>query len=246
MRLAAAGVLPVMLDAVLLTHLHSDHICDLGRRGHDAVGHEPGGRSRCGSSGRPGRSRSSTGAWRCWRPTSGTGARTTPISTGIRSSRSHEIAPGVVLDEGARADHRRGHRSPTGRTDARVPRRARGQRRGARGRHRAVRGARRAVRGGRRVRADRAPRRPREHGADATIQRHDRLPLDGRAGRRRPRPGAGWARSCSRTRSRRPRPVPPTSGSRSWPATSTARSSSATISPRHDVILLDQPVIVPS
>ena len=30
MRLAAAGVLPVMLDAVILTHLHSDHICDLG------------------------------------------------------------------------------------------------------------------------------------------------------------------------------------------------------------------------
>jgi ribonuclease Z len=30
MRLAAAGVVPVMLDAVLLTHLHSDHISDLG------------------------------------------------------------------------------------------------------------------------------------------------------------------------------------------------------------------------
>jgi ribonuclease Z len=29
MRLAAAGVLPFMLDPVLLTHLHSDHICDL-------------------------------------------------------------------------------------------------------------------------------------------------------------------------------------------------------------------------
>ncbi|MCU1367742.1 MAG: Ribonuclease [Ilumatobacteraceae bacterium] len=29
MRLAAAGVLPMMLDAVLLTHLHSDHITDL-------------------------------------------------------------------------------------------------------------------------------------------------------------------------------------------------------------------------
>jgi ribonuclease Z len=29
MRMAGAGVLPVMLDAVLLTHLHSDHICDL-------------------------------------------------------------------------------------------------------------------------------------------------------------------------------------------------------------------------
>ncbi len=29
MRLAAVGVLPAMLDAVLLTHLHSDHITDL-------------------------------------------------------------------------------------------------------------------------------------------------------------------------------------------------------------------------
>jgi ribonuclease Z len=29
MRLAAAGVLPLQLQAVLLTHLHSDHICDL-------------------------------------------------------------------------------------------------------------------------------------------------------------------------------------------------------------------------
>lgn len=30
MRLAAAATLPSMLDALLLTHLHSDHICDLG------------------------------------------------------------------------------------------------------------------------------------------------------------------------------------------------------------------------
>lgn len=29
MRLAGAGVAPAMLDAVLLTHLHSDHLCDL-------------------------------------------------------------------------------------------------------------------------------------------------------------------------------------------------------------------------
>jgi ribonuclease Z len=29
MRLVAAGVLPVMLEGVLLTHLHSDHVCDL-------------------------------------------------------------------------------------------------------------------------------------------------------------------------------------------------------------------------
>jgi len=29
MRMIAAGALPLMLDAVVLTHLHSDHICDL-------------------------------------------------------------------------------------------------------------------------------------------------------------------------------------------------------------------------
>lgn len=29
LRLAAVGVVPVMLDGVFLTHLHSDHICDL-------------------------------------------------------------------------------------------------------------------------------------------------------------------------------------------------------------------------
>jgi ribonuclease Z len=29
MRLAAAGAVPIMLEGVLLTHLHSDHICDL-------------------------------------------------------------------------------------------------------------------------------------------------------------------------------------------------------------------------
>ena len=29
MRMAAAGAVPLMLDAVVLTHLHSDHICDL-------------------------------------------------------------------------------------------------------------------------------------------------------------------------------------------------------------------------
>ena len=29
MRMIAAGTLPIMLEAVLLTHLHSDHICDL-------------------------------------------------------------------------------------------------------------------------------------------------------------------------------------------------------------------------
>jgi ribonuclease Z len=29
MRMVAAGALPIMLDGILLTHLHSDHICDL-------------------------------------------------------------------------------------------------------------------------------------------------------------------------------------------------------------------------
>jgi ribonuclease Z len=30
MRMVAAGALPIVCDGVLLTHLHSDHICDLG------------------------------------------------------------------------------------------------------------------------------------------------------------------------------------------------------------------------
>jgi ribonuclease Z len=30
MRMVAAGVLPLMCDTFLLTHLHSDHVCDLG------------------------------------------------------------------------------------------------------------------------------------------------------------------------------------------------------------------------
>ena len=29
MRLAGAGVMPQMLNAVVITHMHSDHICDL-------------------------------------------------------------------------------------------------------------------------------------------------------------------------------------------------------------------------
>jgi ribonuclease Z len=43
MRLAAASVVPRMLDAVLLTHLHSDHICDVNDvvTTHWVMGFEP-------------------------------------------------------------------------------------------------------------------------------------------------------------------------------------------------------------
>ena len=42
LRLTAAGVLPPMLSAVFLTHLHSDHISDLNDVRDHALGDEPG------------------------------------------------------------------------------------------------------------------------------------------------------------------------------------------------------------
>ena len=71
-----------------------------------------------------------------------------------------------------------------------------------------------------------------QHGADAALPRHDRLPLDGRAGRadrgaRRRR----HARAHASDPHARP-PAPPTSGSRSRASTSTARSCSAKTSRR--------------
>jgi ribonuclease Z len=43
MRMVAAGALPIMLDAVLLTHLHSDHLCDLNDvvTSHWVMGQQP-------------------------------------------------------------------------------------------------------------------------------------------------------------------------------------------------------------
>ena len=124
MRMAAAGVLPVMLDAVVLTHLHSDHICDLN----DVVttqwvmSPQPKTLPIFGPPGtQAGRRRDAGDA--CAR------RRLPPRAP----RRSHwdpqleviELDAGVVIDDGRRAGHRRRNRSPAGRADARLPHRAR-------------------------------------------------------------------------------------------------------------------------
>ncbi len=126
MRLVAAGVLPVMLDEVLLTHLHSDHICDLN----DVI----------------------TTQWvmspvakslRVIGP-----PRTREIMDGMHAMLrpdveyrlAHhadldwepqvdvvEVTPGLVRRRARRARRGRTHRPPSGRTDARVPSGVRGQ-----------------------------------------------------------------------------------------------------------------------
>ncbi len=76
LRLTAAGVLPPMLSAVLVTHLHSDHITDLN----DVITtHWVMGTSTvpCASTARRGRRRSSTRRSPCWDRTSSTAWRTT-------------------------------------------------------------------------------------------------------------------------------------------------------------------------
>jgi phosphoribosyl 1,2-cyclic phosphodiesterase len=52
MRLAAAGSVPVLLDAVFLTHPHSDHICDSNDIVTTRWVMSQASRVRCGSSGR--------------------------------------------------------------------------------------------------------------------------------------------------------------------------------------------------
>ncbi len=155
LRLAAAGMLPVMLDSVLLTHLHSDHICDLN----DVV------TTRWVMSPVP-------NPLRVFGP-----PRTREVMDGLEamlapdveyrlahhadlnwepSTEVVEVTPGVVLDEGglrivaARTDHR--PVEPTLGYRIEFDGRAVVRRR----RHRPVRGARRTLCGRRRLRADRA------------------------------------------------------------------------------------------
>ena len=76
---AAAAVGAANLTALLLTHLHSDHITDLSdvittRWSPRSCGH------RCRSSDRPAPGRSSTRRWQRWPPTSPTTSPTTPTS----------------------------------------------------------------------------------------------------------------------------------------------------------------------
>ena len=101
-----------MLDAVLLTHLHSDHICDLNDVVTTHWVMSPAAEAAADLRAGRDAARSSTGCRRCWRPTSVPPSRTTTTSTGSRSSTCIEVAPGVVLDEdgvrivAAASDHR--------------------------------------------------------------------------------------------------------------------------------------------
>ena len=181
MRMAAAGRAAVMLDAVILTHLHSDHICDLG----DVI----------------------TTQW-VMSPVPKTLRIFGPVGTqevvdgcmamlrqDVGYRRAHhedlnwdpqlevtEIGPDWVLDgevriTAAATDHRPVEPTLAFRIDHD------GQSAVIAGDTVPCAGLDELCRGCRRVRADRAARRPREPGADAAVPRHDRLPLDRRAGR---------------------------------------------------------------
>ena len=183
MRLTAAGVLPLMLDAVLLTHLHSDHICDLNDvvTTHWVMSQEPTTLRIFGPPGtaavvdgmramlaarrqlphRPPRRPHVGTAARC-----GRGGRRATCSkrTACASSRRRPTT-GPSSPRSATASSTTGGRSvlagdtvPCEGLDDAVPRR-------------------------RRLRADGAARRPRAHGADASVPGHHRLPLDAGAGR---------------------------------------------------------------
>ena len=106
MRLAAAGVLPFMLDAVLLTHLHSDHICDLN----DVVTTHwvmSPSRESLRIFGPPRRARSSTGMRAMLRPDVEYRLAHHADLTWEPALEVVEVAPGVVFDEdGVRVDRR--------------------------------------------------------------------------------------------------------------------------------------------
>ena len=183
MRLAAAGVLPFMLDAVLhhapaqRSHLRSQ------RRGHDALGDEPG--------------REVVADLRA--AANERGRRRNARDAAARRRVPHRASRGP--DVGARDRCRRGGARRRLRRERRARHRRRAPITGRRNRPSASGSSTTARRSCsratpcrapgldelcarcRRLRADRVARRPRAAGADAALPRHDRLPLHGRAGR---------------------------------------------------------------
>lgn len=225
MRLAAAGVLPPMLDAVFLTHLHSDHITDLGDVITTRWVMSPGPRPLVihgpqDTRGRRGHARPSP-------PTSATDSTTMPTSPrALRSrwSRSQRATSHARLRHGQRG----GNQSPTGRADRRLPRRSRRALRGARRRRRAVRRARRAVPRRGCLRPDGHPGGPGPPGAERSAAGHPRLPLHGRAGRPHGHHGGRGNTGAHPLRARHgPRPGG-RSGAHWRPPTSAGPSCSAT------------------
>jgi ribonuclease Z len=111
MRLVAAGVLPVMLEGVLLTHLHSDHICDLNDviTTHWIMSGQPG---RLEVSGPPGTQQVVDGALAMLAPDVSYRLAHHEDLTWEPEVEVRELGPGVVFDGGdvrivaAATDHR--------------------------------------------------------------------------------------------------------------------------------------------
>jgi len=111
MRLAAAGALPVMLSGVFLTHLHSDHICDLNDviTTHWVMCLEP---ATLAVTGPQGTRQVVDGALAMLAPDVGYRRAHHGDLTWAPDVAVHEVGPGVVFDDGdvrviaAATDHR--------------------------------------------------------------------------------------------------------------------------------------------
>ena len=97
MRLVAAGVLPVMLEGVFLTHLHSDHICDLNDviTTHWIMSAQPG---RLNIAGPPGTQQVVDGALAMLAPDVSYRMAHHEDLTWVPDVGVRELGPGVVLD----------------------------------------------------------------------------------------------------------------------------------------------------
>ena len=195
MRLAGGGSLPGLLAGVLITHLHSDHVCALN----DVITTHwvmTQGNATLQVFGPPWhRPSSSSGRWRRWsrhRLPHRSPRRTDrgPEGRGDRTrTRRH------VRDR-RRLGHDAGDRARSRQADARLPARTRRRGGGTRGRHDSVRGARSARRRCRRLRPDGHPPGHRRADPERDDAGHRRLPL--RLSTTPPRPPAARRREAPR------------------------------------------------